>query len=291
MAYYAFSQYLKDKFQEKVYKITLDAGFTCPNRDGSISHTGCIFCDDDGSFSKAHSNLLSIPEQIKAGIKSQHERFGANKFMAYFQAFTNTYKPAPELKTLYTQAVSHPQIVGLSVGTRPDCVDAEKLDIIASFKDDYETWVEYGMQTIHDKSLLWMNRGHDFKTFEKAYQETKKRGIKVCAHVILGLPTETREDMLETAKKLAELKIDGVKFHALCVMPNTPLETLYKQGKVSMLGEDEYVSLVCDMLKILPDDTIIHRLCGNGYSRTMIAPAWLNNKWQTLNKIHATLGL
>ena len=291
MAYYAFSQYLKDKFHEKVYKITLDAGFTCPNRDGKISTAGCVFCDDGGSFSRAHSRLLSIPEQIEIGIKSQHERFGANKFMAYFQAFTNTYKPVAELKALYGQAVSHPKIVGLSIGTRPDCVDTEKLDLIASFTDRYETWVEYGMQTIHDKSLEWMNRGHNFAIFENAYEETKKRGIKVCAHVILGLPTETREDMMATAKKLAELKVDGVKFHALCVMPNTPLETLYNKGEVPMLEEDEYVDIVCDMLKLLPPKTIIHRLCGNGYSRTMIAPLWLNNKWQTLNKIHARIGL
>ena len=285
MKYYPLSSYLKDKFGEKVYKITLDAGFTCPNRDGSISNIGCVFCDDGGSFSKAHSRLLSISEQIEAGIKSQSERFGANKFMAYFQAFSNTYKPVPELEQIYKEAVANSQIVGISIGTRPDCVDNEKLDLIASFIPKYETWIEYGLQTIHDKSLKWMNRGHDYSAFEKAYYETKKRGIKVCAHVILGLPTETKEDMLQTAQKLAQLKIDGIKFHALCVMPNTPLEKMYNNGEVKLLTEDEYVDIVCEFIKILPKETIIHRLCGNGYSKTMIAPLWLNNKWETHNKI------
>lgn len=289
MKYYPLSSYLKDKFNEKVYKITLDAGFTCPNRDGNISHTGCIFCDDGGSFSQAHSRLLSITEQIETGIKSQHARFGANKFMAYFQAFSNTYKPVVELKKIYDEALENPQIVGISIGTRPDCVDSEKLDLIASYTEKYETWIEYGLQTIHDKSLTWINRGHDYQTFESAYNETKRRGIKVCAHVILGLPTETKDDMLQTAKKLAELKVDGVKLHALCVMPNTPLEKMYNNGEVKLLTEDEYVEIVCEFLNILPSKTVIHRLCGNGYSKTMIAPAWLNNKWETLNKINAKL--
>ncbi len=289
MNYYPLSTYLKEKFGEKVYKITLDAGFSCPNRDGSLNNTGCIFCDDGGSFSKAHSRLLSISEQIKEGIKNQHERFGANKFMAYFQAFSNTYKPVVELEKIYKEALLDPKIIGISIGTRPDCIDTQKLDLIASFTPKYETWIEYGLQTIHDKSLDWMNRGHNYECFEKAYFETKKRGIKVCAHVILGLPTETKEDMLKTAEKLAELKVDGVKFHALCVMPNTPLEKLYNEGKVPMLTEDEYVDIVCEFLKILPENTIIHRLAGNGYSRTMIAPLWLNSKWETLNKIQTKL--
>lgn len=289
MNYYPLSTYLKDKFNEKVYKITLDAGFTCPNRDGSISNKGCIFCDDEGSFSKAHSRHLSITEQIEIGIKSQHERFGANKFMAYFQAFTNTYKPVEELEKIYNEALSNPQIVGISIGTRPDCVDQQKLDLIGSFCQNYETWIEYGMQTVHDKSLKWMNRGHNYAAFEQAYFETKKRGINVCAHVILGLPTETKEDMLQTAQKLAELKVDGVKFHALCVMPGTELEKIYHNGRLKLLSEDEYVDIVCECLKILPQNTVIHRLCGNGYSRTMLAPLWLNNKWVTLNKIQEKL--
>lgn len=289
MKYYPLSTYLKDKFGEKVYKITLDAGFTCPNRDGSISNIGCIFCDDGGSFSKAHSRHLSIQDQIKAGISSQNKRFGANKFMAYFQAFSNTYKPIEELRNIYQQAIAHPQIVGISIGTRPDCIDKEKLDLISSFVPNYETWIEYGLQTIHDKSLLWMNRGHDYKCFEEAYYQTKEKGIKVCAHIILGLPTETKEDMLKTAEKLAKLKVDGVKFHALCVMQNTPLEKIYNNGELRLLSEDEYVDIVSDCLKILPPQTIIHRLCGNGYSKTMVAPLWLNNKWETHNKIIAKL--
>lgn len=291
MEYCALSSYLKDKFHEKVYKITLDAGFTCPNRDGTLSSSGCIFCDEGGSFSQAHSRLLSVTEQIETGIQSQSKRFGANKFMAYFQAFSNTYKSVFELEKIYKEALSNPKIVGISIGTRPDCVDSEKLDLISSFVPNYETWVEYGLQTIHNKTLKRINRGHDYETFENAYFETKKRGIKVCAHIILGLPGETRDDMFKTAEKLAELKVDGVKFHALCVMPNTALEKMYKNNEISLLNENEYVDLVCQMLKILPPETIIHRLCANGYSRTMIEPQWLNNKWQTLNKINSRLAL
>ena len=289
--YYPLSTYLKDKFGEKVYKITIDAGFTCPNRDGTISSKGCIFCDNGGSFSQAHSNTLTIKEQIETGIESQHARFKANKFMAYFQAYTNTYKPVEILKQNYDEALTNPKVVGLSIGTRPDCVDSEKLNLIQSYNKDYEVWIEYGMQTIHDKSLSWMNRGHDFNTFLKAYEETKSRNIKVCAHVILGLPTETKEDMLKTAEKLADLKVDGVKFHALCVMPNTELERLYTNKEINLLSEDEYVDIVCECLKILPNSTIIHRLAGNGLSSEMIAPLWLNSKWATLNKINEKLSM
>ena len=282
--YNQFSAYLKDKFGVKVYKITLDAGFSCPNRDGKISTGGCIFCDDGGSFSQAHSNLLSIEEQVQTGIKTLSGRFKAEKFMSYFQAFSNTYKPFTELEKIYNASLCDDRIVGLSIGTRPDCVDDEKLKLISSYAQDYETWVEYGLQSIHDKTLERINRGHDFDCFLKAYEKTKENHIKVCVHVIFGL-WESHDEIMQTAQKLAELKVDGVKIHMLCALENTKLANLYRAGEIDFMSEDEYVQTVCDFLEYLPPDTTIHRLAGNGFSKTLIAPQWLGKKFDCLNKI------
>jgi len=286
--YNQYSAYLKNKFGVKVYKITLDAGFSCPNRDGKISTGGCIFCDDGGSFSQAHSNQLSIEEQVQAGIKTLSERFKAKKFMSYFQAYSNTYKPVLELERIYKSALCDDKIVGLSIGTRPDCVDDEKLDLISSFKDDYETWVEYGLQTIHDKTLLKINRGHDFDCFLRAYEKTKEKGINVCVHVIFGL-WESRDEIMQTAQKLSELKVDGVKIHQLCALEGTKLAKMYYDGEIDFMSEDEYVETVCDFLEYLPPETTIHRLAGNGMSKTLIEPKWLNKKFECLNKIDKIL--
>ena len=285
--YNQYSAYLKEKFGVKVYKITLDAGFSCPNRDGTISTGGCIFCDDGGSFSQAHSNLLPIEEQVQVGIKTLSERFKAQKFMSYFQAFSNTYKPVNELEKIYTSALCDEKIVGISIGTRPDCIDEEKLNLISSFTNDYETWVEYGLQTIHDKTLVKINRGHDFDCFLRAYEKTKEKGIKVCAHVIFGM-WETRDEILQTAQKLSELKVDGVKIHQLCALENTKLATMYRNGEIDFQTEDDYVELVCDFLEYLPTETTIHRLAGNGLSSTLIEPQWLGKKFDCLNKIDRT---
>lgn len=282
--YNQFSAYLKDKFGVKVYKITLDAGFSCPNRDGKISTGGCIFCDDGGSFSQAHSNLLSIEEQVQTGIKTLSGRFKAEKFMSYFQAFSNTYKPVTELEKIYNASLCNDRIVGLSIGTRPDCVDDEKLKLISSYAQDYETWVEYGLQSIHDKTLERINRGHDFDCFLKAYEKTKENHIKVCVHVIFGL-WESHDEIMQTAQKLSELKVDGVKIHMLCALENTKLANLYRAGEIDFMSEDEYVQTVCDFLEYLPPDTTIHRLAGNGFSKTLIAPQWLGKKFDCLNKI------
>ena len=268
--YNQFSAYLKNKFGAKVYKITLDAGFSCPNRDGTISTGGCIFCDDGGSFSQAHSNLLSIEEQVNIGAKTLHDRFKAEKFMSYFQAYTNTYKPVNELERIYKSALNHPDVVGLSIGTRPDCVEDDKLNLISDIAQDYYTWVEYGLQSIHNKTLKKINRGHDFDCFLKAYEKTKEKGINVCTHVIFGL-WETRDEILETAQKLAELKVDGVKIHMLCALKDTKLAKLYENKEIDFMSEEEYVNLVCDFLEILPQTTTIHRLAGNGLKKNLMA--------------------
>lgn len=282
--YNQFSAYLKNKFGAKVYKITIDAGFSCPNRDGKISTGGCIFCDEGGSFSQAHSNLLSIQEQVNTGAKTLHDRFKAEKFMSYFQAYTNTYRPVNELEKIYKSALNHPDIVGLSIGTRPDCVENDKLDLISDISKDYYTWIEYGLQSVHDKTLLKINRGHNFDCFLDAYERTKERGINVCTHVIFGL-WESRDEILQTAEKLAELKVDGVKIHMLCALKDTKLATLYENKEIDFMSEEEYVQLVCDFLEILPPETTIHRLAGNGLKKNLIAPRWLGAKLDCLNKI------
>lgn len=282
--YNAFSDHLKQKFGAKVYKITLDAGFSCPNRDGTISNCGCIFCDDGGSFSQAHSNLLSIEEQVNTGAKTLSERFGAQKFMSYFQAFSNTYKPVQELEKIYTASLHHPDIVGLSIGTRPDCVDDDKLKLISSFTPDYYTWIEYGLQTIHDKTLIKINRGHDYKCFLKAYEKTKEAGVNICLHVILNL-FETYEEMMQTAQAIAKLEPEGVKIHMLCALKGTKLAEIYNAGELEFMSQEEYVSTVCDFLEYLPPKTTIHRLAGNGLRTELVAPRWIGKKLDTLNRI------
>ena len=282
--YNQYSAYLKNKFGAKVYKITLDAGFSCPNRDGTISDGGCIFCDEGGSFSQAHSNMLSVEEQVLEGVNTLKKRFKAEKFMSYFQAYSNTYKPVKKLEKIYNSALNHPDIVGLSIGTRPDCVDDEKLNLIASYKDDYYTWIEYGLQSVHDKTLKRINRGHDFDCFLRSYEKTKEKGINVCVHVILGL-WETHEEMMQTAQKLAEIGVDGVKIHMLCALENTKLAQMYKANEIDFMTEDEYVKTVCDFLEYLPPQTTIHRLAGNGLKKELIAPRWLGAKLDCLNKI------
>jgi len=285
--YRQYSSYLKEVFGCKVYKVTLDAGFSCPNRDGKISTGGCIFCEDGGSFSQAHSGSMQIKEQLETSIFRLQNRFKAKKFISYFQAFSNTYAPVEKLKCLYNQALDNPDVVGLSIGTRPDCVDEEKILLINTYAQTKEVWIEYGLQSIHNNTLSLINRGHSAEDFLAAYDLTRKFGdkIKICVHVILGLPGETKKDMLETAKTLANLKIDGIKIHLLCALKNTELENMYNRGEFHPLSEEEYVDIVCDYLEILPKETVIHRLAGNGLKKILVAPKWLPEKFRILNLI------
>ena len=281
-AYYTFSDYLKEKFGEKVYKVTIDAGFSCPNRDGTISKGGCVFCDESGSFSKAHSSCLNIENQIRTGIKNLGERFGANMFFAYFQAFTNTYAPVEELKKIYNAAFCDERILGISIGTRPDCIDEKKLDLISTYKNP---WLELGLQSTHNSTLKKINRGHDYECFLRAYKLAKERNINVCVHMILGLFDESKEMMLKSAKRLAYLGIDGIKLHMLTILEDAPLAKIYKDNPFVLFNMQEYCEIVCDFLELLPPTTTIHRLAGSGYSKTLVAPKWVNNKFETLNLI------
>ena len=225
--------------------------------------------------------------QYSAHLK---QKFGAKvyKIMSYFQAFTNTYKPVSELEKIYSAALKHPDIVGLSVGTRPDCIDEDKLKLISGYAKDYYTWIEYGLQSVHDKTLNWINRGHDYNCFLRAYEKTKNYGINICVHLILGL-NETYEEMIETAKKVAVLEPEGIKIHMLCALEGTKIADLYNSGEMSFMSEDEYINLCCDYLELLPAQTTIHRLAGNGLKKNLVAPRWLGKKLDALNKIDSEL--
>lgn len=281
----SFGEYLKNIFGEKVYKVTLDAGFSCPNRDGSISSDGCIFCDDSGSFSRLYSHSLPISEQLSIGMSKIKDRYHAKKFLAYFQAYTNTYKPVDELKSIYSQVFIN-DVVGMSIGTRPDCVDEQKLDLIASYNNENRfIQVEYGIQSVHDKTLKLINRGHDFQCFEKACQLSKDRNLKICAHVILGLPNESYDDMMQTAKTLANMNIDGIKIHMLAIMEGTKIHKMFQDGLINLMSENEYITTVCDFLELLPPNMVIQRLAGNGKREFRIQPRWLGKKLELIGKM------
>ncbi len=281
--------YLRSIFGCRVQKISIDAGFSCPNRDGTISEKGCIFCNARGSGTGAHAKGLSITDQLMDGKTRLLKRYKAKKFIAYFQSFSNTYAPIDKLKSLYEEALAVEDVVGLSIGTRPDCVDEPVLKLLQGYAENHLVWIEYGMQSVHDSTLSIINRGHDFKCFQKAVDATKNRGIKVCAHVILGLPDEKRSDMLETAKAVAKMKIDGIKIHLLYVVKGTELEKLYQQGRYRCLEQGEYVDLVCDFLELIPQDMIIQRLTGDPHPKELVAPEWSLKKGETLTLIRNTL--
>ena len=284
--YNDLNTYYRNLFGCRVQKISLDAGLTCPTRDGEISTGGCIYCNKWGSGTGTHAKGISITNQLLLGKKTLFKRYKAKKFIAYFQSFSNTYASTDKLKGLYEEALSVEDVVGLSIGTRPDCVDESTLDLLENHARNYLIWVEYGLQSAHDTTLKLINRGHDFRCFKKTVAATQKRcGLKICTHIILGLPDEDKNQMLETAKQLALLGIDGIKIHLLYVIEGTKLEKLYRQGGYKCLGQQEYVDLVCDFLERLPSNMVIQRLTGDPHPEELVAPKWALNKSQTLNMI------
>ncbi len=288
--YRDFNSYLKEIFGERVQKISLDAGLGCPNRDGTISDKGCIFCDSRGSGTGALINQgHSINEQIARARKSIQDRYGAKKFIAYFQSFTNTYAPLPRLKILYDEALAHKDIVGLSVATRPDCVNMDILRLLSSYKKDHLVWIEYGLQSAHDRTLNRINRGHNVACFERSVVMASEFGLNICAHIILGLPGEDREMMLQTALFLSNLPIQGIKIHLLYVVKGTQLAALYEKGKFSCLEQEEYVNLVVDFLELLPSDFVVQRLTGDPLRSELVAPFWSKKKSENLILIKETL--
>lgn len=283
--FYSFNTYLKDKFGQRVQRLSLNAGFTCPTRDGKISRDGCIYCNEEG-FSPFAGTRLSIDQQIRQSMDFARKRYKAGKFIAYFQNATNTYAPLYRLKKAYNAIKEFPDIVALYISTRPDCVDEKRLDLIASYCRDYEVWVEYGLQTIHDRTLKFIERGHDFHDFIKASRMTAQRNIKVGVHVILGLPGETKGDMLKTAQKIDELPVNGIKFHMLHVLKNTKLNQYYKKGRVRLMSFKEYVNVICDFLELISPEHVIFRLISDAKSDFLVAPKWINHKHDVLTAIN-----
>jgi radical SAM protein (TIGR01212 family) len=287
--YNDLNTYLRDIFGCRVQKITIDAGLTCPNRDGTLSHGGCIYCNIRGSGTGAHAKGLSVTRQLINGKNSLSKRYKAKKFIAYFQSFSNTYAPLQDLQRLYEEALKVDDIVGLSIGTRPDCVDEAVLDLLQDYAKHHLIWIEYGLQSARDATLAFINRGHDVQCFKDAVEKTRNRGIKICAHVILGLPHETRQDMLYTAATIAKLGIDGVKLHLLYVVKGTRLETFYRQRQFKCLEQQAYVDLVCDFLEQIPAEMIIQRLTADPHRKELAAPGWSLKKTETLERIRKTL--
>ena len=278
MRYFSFSEYLKKTFNAKVYRVTVDAGFTCPNRDGTKGTGGCIYCYA-GSEYNPDKKLLSVEEQIAIGIERVRRRYGAENFLIYFQAFTNTYAPVEKLKEIYDTVRKFNEVVGIIIGTRPDCVPDEVLKLINSYTEDYLVWIEYGLESPHFKSLKWMKRGHGVSDFIDAVLRTRQfEKIKICAHVILGIPLEDKEDMLETADFLSAIRIDGVKIHPLHVIKNTKLAEIYEREKFSLLDLDSYVNLAVRFIERLRPNIVVQRVTGEAPENLLIAPKWCSHK-------------
>lgn len=286
MYYYSLNQYLKDTFNTKVYKISINAGFTCPNRDGTLDTRGCIFCSGEGSGDFCESSLLSVTEQIEEGKKRVASKIGDDgKYIAYFQAFTNTYAPLDKLRAVFTEAISHPDIVAVSIATRPDCLPDEVLDLLSELNEIKPVWVELGLQTIHERTAEYIRRLYPLSVYDKAVKDLKERGINVITHVILGLPGESEEDMLQTVKYACDKGTDGIKLQLLHVLKGTDLAKDYEAGKFNCLSMDEYINLVVKCLEIIPENVVIHRLTGDGNKKILIAPEWSKDKKNVLNTL------
>jgi len=287
--YYTLNTYLRARFGCRVQKITIDAGMTCPNRDGTLSTGGCIYCNARGSGSGALARGLSIAEQVRQGKTWMRKRYKARKFIAYFQSFSNTYAPVEQLARMYQEALDQDDVVGLFIGTRPDCVDDAVLDLLQRLNERTLVWMEYGLQSASNITLERINRGHDFATFADTVTRTRARGIAVCAHIILGLPGEDQPMILKTTQALANLGVDGVKLHLLYVVSETALSRMYAKERYRCLTQDQYVQWVVAVLERLPDTVVIQRLTGDPHPDELVAPQWALQKAGTRRKIEQAL--
>ena len=291
MEYYSFNQYVKDTFGEKVYKIALDGGFTCPNRDGSLETRGCIFCSGKGSGEFAQAPLLDergmpdIYAQIEAGKKLVEKKNKSGKYIAYFQSFTNTYGEISYMREVFTRAIAHPDIVAISIGTRPDCLPREVLELLKELNEKKPVWVELGLQTIHEKTAEYIRRGYELPVFDEAVENLKAIGICVIVHCILGLPGETKDMMKQTVSYIGKSGADGIKLQLLHVLRGTDLATAYDRGEFSVMDMEEYVNLVADCLMLLPKDMVIHRMTGDGDKKILMAPLWSADKKRVWNAL------
>lgn len=287
--YYSLDYYLKETFGEKIYRIALNGGMTCPNRDGTLDSRGCIFCSAGGSGDFASPASLSITEQIAYGREKLMSKFPCKHFIAYFQAYTNTYAPVSYLREIFTEAIQHPDIVALSIATRPDCLNRETLDLLSELNQRKPVWVELGLQTIHQETAAFIRRGYDYDCFTQAVTQLRERDIQVITHLILGLPGESPSMILESVRTVAALPINGIKLQLLHVLKHTDLAAYYEEVGFPVYTLEEYVELVIDCLELLPQDIVIHRLTGDGPKDLLIAPMWSTRKRSVLNMIHKRL--
>jgi len=285
--YYDLKSYWRNLFGCNVHKLQIDAGFTCPNRDGHVAVGGCIYCDSRGSTLRQKGELPSVAAQIASGKK--YYKPHASKFIAYFQTFTNTYASVEKLRAIYDEALKQEDVIGLSIGTRPDCLGSDVIELLNGYAKKYHIWVELGLQSVHDKTLQFINRGHNFQQFLNTVNALAGSGLNICVHIIIGLPGENDKDVLTTAKTLASLPINGIKIHSLLALEGTVLGEMYKKGTLSMITKEQYVSLTVDILELLPPEMVIQRLTADGYRDIFLAPDWAMNKLDVLNSINKEL--
>ncbi len=284
--YHSLDYHLKETFGEKVYKLSLNGGMSCPNRDGKIGNGGCIFCSAGGSGDFAGNPKDTITMQIESQKEVVCKKFPVKKFIAYFQAFTNTYAPVEKLRSLFTEAISHPDVVALSIGTRPDCLPEDVLDLLEELNQIKPVWIELGLQTIHSSTANYIRRGYELDCFERALANLRKRNIETIVHVILGLPGETTEDIFATIDYLTQREIKGIKLHLLHILKGTDLAADYEKEKFHIFSMEEYVELVIQCLERLPKNLVVHRITGDGPKDLMIAPLWSQRKRAVMNAIN-----
>ncbi|MGE4343365.1 MAG: TIGR01212 family radical SAM protein [Geoalkalibacter sp.] len=287
--YNLFSSHLKALFGGRVHKISVDAGLSCPHRGVTRLRPGCLFCDPDGSGAVGIARGAQVAEQIERGKEVMRRKYKAQRFMAYFQPFSNTAAPVDDLRRLYDEALGVEDVVGLAVGTRPDCCPPEVFELLAEYHRRTYFWLELGLQSIHDRTLDFLRRGHDYACFREAFARARDQGLNVCVHVILGLPGESRDDMLATADEMARLQVDGIKIHLLHVLDGTPLGEMYRRGEIAVLSQDDYVQLVTDFIARLHPRTLVQRLTGDGPRDRLLAPLWSLKKWEVINAIDDAL--
>ncbi len=285
LPYLDLNTHLRERFGVRVQKLSLDAGLSCPNRDGRVGTGGCLYCNARGSGTGAAARGESLTAQLQAGRARLQRRYGASRFIAYFQSFSNTYAPVARLRALYQEALAAPEVVGLSIGTRPDCLDDEVLELLAGLARERLLWLELGLQSAHDRTLKALNRGHDVACFTRAVERAASRGLEVVAHVILGLPGEGPEEMAATAAYLARLPLQGVKIHLLYVVEGSGLARLYRAGAYTCLTAEAYVQLVVDFVELLPPQLVMHRLTGDPHRQELLAPDWCLEKSRVLSRL------
>ncbi|MGA9111081.1 MAG: TIGR01212 family radical SAM protein [Smithella sp.] len=285
--YYDLKSYWRNLFGCNVHKLAIDAGFTCPNRDGFVATGGCIYCDGRGSKLRQKGELPSVTEQIASGKK--YYKPHASKYIAYFQTFTNTYAPVEKLRAIYDEALAQEDVIGLSIGTRPDCLGSDVIGLLSGYAKKNHIWVEIGLQSSNDKTLQFINRGHNFQQFSDVVNSLTGSSLNICVHFIIGLPEENDEDVLTSARTIAAMPVNGIKIHSLLALEGTALGEMYKKGTIRMITKEKYVSLVADFLEILPPEMVIQRLTADGYRDIFLAPDWAMNKLDVLNSIDKEL--